>query len=335
MKVSVIIPTHNRSDALRETLSNLARQDFAGEWEAVVVNNNSTDDTDAVVENFEFPVPLKVVHEKIPCPAASRNAGVSAARGEYIIFIDNDILVEENFISQHVENLDENAGCWFVGRVKNPKQLRETAFGRFSDDNHENNFKAYPSGVITEIYEATGANWAMRRAEFLAVGGFDQSFAIASCEDAEFSQRAKQAGIRTMFNPHSVVLHNDWAINLDSYCRRQELYSISSVLLWRKYGEASFQKEIVKENAPVDLKTDSAKTVAKKLAKSALASTPGKACVRAVCKIIERVAPDTEISRKAYRAAVAVAIFGGVREGFKRYAENGGDGDELRKIFKG
>lgn len=319
MNVSIIIPTHNRSDALAETLARLARQDFAGAWEAIVVNNNCTDDTDDVVKNYKFPVSLKVIHEKSPGPAAARNRGVEAARGEYIIFIDNDILVEENFISQHFQMLEENPGCWFVGRVKNPKQLRATAFGRYSDDNHENNFAIYPTETITEIDAATGANWAMRRAEFLKVGGFDRAFAIASCEDSELSLRARQAGIKTMFNPRSVVLHNDWAINLDSYFRRQELYSISSVLLWRKYGEASFQKQIVKENAPVDWKTDSAKTIAKKLAKSVLATTAGKSLAKALSRLIERAAPDSNASRRAYRATIALAIFGGVREGFKRY----------------
>lgn len=321
MKVSIIIPTHNRSDALAETLFHLARQDFAGAWEAIVVNNNCTDDTDAVVENYKFPVSLKVVHETNPGPAAARNRGVDEARGEYIIFIDNDILVEADFISQHFQMLEKNPGCWFVGRVKNPKQLRATAFGRYSDDNHENNFKIYPTEGIAEINEATGANWAMRRAEFLKVGGFDSGFAIASCEDSELSLRARQAGIRTMFNPKSVVLHNDWAVNLDSYFRRQELYSISSVLLWRKYGEDSFQKQIVKENAPVDWKTDSSKTVVKKLAKSVLATTAGKSIVKSLSRLIERVAPDSSASRRAYRATIALAIFGGVREGFKRYGE--------------
>ncbi len=65
MKVSVIIPTHNRADALRKTLERLARQDFKEPWEVVVVNN-LTDDTTEVVKNYKFPASLTLVEEKTP-----------------------------------------------------------------------------------------------------------------------------------------------------------------------------------------------------------------------------------------------------------------------------
>ena len=57
MKISVVIPTHNRSDALAKTLLNLSEQQFTESWEVIVVNNRSTDDTDEVVRGQRFPVP--------------------------------------------------------------------------------------------------------------------------------------------------------------------------------------------------------------------------------------------------------------------------------------
>ena len=66
MKVSVIVPTHNRAEALEKTLHYLSQQVFEHLWEVVVVNNNCTDNTDEVVEKAikNFPVSLKLVHEK-------------------------------------------------------------------------------------------------------------------------------------------------------------------------------------------------------------------------------------------------------------------------------
>jgi glycosyltransferase involved in cell wall biosynthesis len=60
VKISVIVPTHNRSDALALTLQHLSKQDFGESWEAVVVNNNCTDDTDVFVGEWKkkLPVPL-------------------------------------------------------------------------------------------------------------------------------------------------------------------------------------------------------------------------------------------------------------------------------------
>lgn len=318
--VSVVIPTHNRSDALAATLAALARQDFAEPWEAVVVNNRSTDDTDEVVRRQEFPVPLRLVHEETAGAAAARNCGAREAAGEILIFIDNDILVPADFISRHVAALRSNPGCWFIGRVTNPPELRRSAFGRYRDDEHESNFRHLPTEGFAEYDGAIGANWAMRRSEFFAAGGFDEGYAIASCEDAELALRARERGFRTMFNPASVVVHNDWATDLDSFCRRQEMYSVSSVLLWKTYGDRSFQLETVRENAPVDWRADPPALIAKKAAKAVLASPPGRALARRAALLIERVAPDTALSHKAYRSAVALAMFRGVREGFRRYA---------------
>lgn len=322
MKVSVIIPTHNRSEALALTLEHLARQDFKEEWEVIVVSNNSTDDTVEVVKNYKFPAPLMLVEEKTPGASAARNAGARAARGEYLIFIDNDILVAPDFLRQHFETLEANPKSWFIGRVVNPSDLRETAFGRYRDDLHESYFEGLPTEELAEYDGAIGANWAMRRDEFFAAGAFDEGYSIASCEDAELALRARKKGFRTMFNPQSIVVHNDWAIDLDAFCRRQEMYSISTVLLWQKYGEKSFQLEIVKENAPVDLKNDSAKLIAKKAFKKAFAAPAAFSLTKSLTRLVERIAPDTKLAYKAYKTATAVAMFRGVREGFRRYITN-------------
>ena len=316
---TVVIPTHNRSDALAETLLRLARQDFDGPWEAVVVNNRCTDDTDEVVRRQNFPVPLRLVHEETPGAAAARNRGAREARGEILIFIDNDILVPPDFIRRHAETLRANPGCWFVGRVVNPPELRQSVFGRYRDDLHESYFRHLPTEELADYEGATGQNWAMRKEEFFIAGGFDEGYAIASCEDTELAHRARKKGFRTLFNPKSVVVHNDWATDLDSFCRRQELYSISSVLLWRKYGEHSFQIEIVKENSPIDWKSDPLRLIVKKAIKAVLSSSAGESLTRLACRSVERVAPDTKLSYKAYRTAVALAMFRGVREGFRRY----------------
>lgn len=318
--VSVVIPTHNRSDALAATLSKLAEQDFDESWEVVVVNNLCTDDTDEVVRGQGFPVPLRLVHEKKPGAAAARNRGASAARGEILIFIDNDILVPTDFIRLHVETLRANPTCWFIGRVRNPPELRESAFGRYRDDLHESYFQNLPDEGFVDHGGATGANWALRREEFFCAGGFDEAYTIASCEDSELALRARKKGFRTLLNPKSVVLHNDWVIDLNSFCRRQELYSISSVLLWKQYGEESFQIEVVKRNSPVDWKNDSLRLVGEKVTKRVLATSVGSSLIKFACRSIERVAPDTELCHRAYRVAVSLAIFRGVREGFKRYA---------------
>src|SRR5262252_3968213 len=123
VELSVVIPTHNRSDALAKTLLNLAKQQFTESWEVIVVNNRSTDDTDEVVSRQRFPAPLRLLHQEKPGAAPARNTGIAAARGPYIIMSDNDILTEPDFLRLHHDLLLSNPGCWITGRVVNlPEQ---------------------------------------------------------------------------------------------------------------------------------------------------------------------------------------------------------------------
>ncbi|MBK8300793.1 MAG: glycosyltransferase [Chitinophagaceae bacterium] len=221
MEISIIIPSYNRADALQLTLFNLTRQVFDREWEVIVVNNNCTDNTDEVVEQQQFPVPLKLVHEKKPGPAAARNAGVSVAVGEFLIFIDNDILTQPDFLQRHYKNLQTWKGCWFLGHSENLPEFQQTPFGKF-----RKSIEGVTATTLSKTDIITGQNTSMQRAQFLKLNGFDESFHVASGEDRELAMRALQSGITIYFDPSIVVLHNDWAgTSIRDYCKRQRLYS--------------------------------------------------------------------------------------------------------------
>jgi hypothetical protein len=161
----------------------------------------------------------------------------------------------------------------------------------------------------------TAANLALPASDFARLGGFDEGFSIASCEDWDLAWRARMTGIRVLYDPCNVAVHNDWAVSLEQFCERQRLYSISDVLLWRKYGEQSPRARLVRENSPVRWTADSPRLILKKMVKRLLATKPGRTTVRLACAVGERMAPDTWWTRRAYQLAVGSAIFKGVREG--------------------
>ncbi len=320
--ISVIIPTHNRSDALNPTLEHLSKQDFSGSWEVIVVNNNSTDDTDSVVQDWiaKFPVPLRLLDETKPGPAAARNAGVEAASGDYLVFIDNDILTQADFLQRHFANVSLAPGHWFIGKIENAPDLRSTAFGRYRDYLQQDFHSELPTDRAVEYPGATGANWCMSRLEFQKVGGYDDSFSTASCEDLELAVRARMVGYKTMYDPTVTVIHNDWAIDLRAYMRRQELYSFSSVQLFQKYGVDSPQYEVVRQNSSVSLSTDPPSLIVKKALKRFASFSGPYRSIASVGLLIEKFCPDSALSQRVYKALTSVAIFKGVREGFRRYA---------------
>jgi GT2 family glycosyltransferase len=318
---SVVIPTFNRRDTLAETLRVLSAADYpARSWEIVVVDDGSTDGTGEALRSLATRTAVSVRHlaQANGGPARARNAGAAAAEGGTLIFLDDDISVAPDFVARHISALEQNPGCWIVGKIANPPEIRDTPFGRYRDDLSEG-FQAVPSGAPTDTDLITAANLSMPRADFHRLGGFDRDFASASCEDMMLGLRARAAGIRILFDPRICVTHRDWATDLPRLCERQRLYATSDVLLWRKLGALSPRQLVIEANGPVRWGREGASTTAKKIAKFLLAPPPGSALVQALGRVAETLAPDSRASRRLYDAAIALAVFRGVREGLRRY----------------
>lgn len=105
MKITIAICTWNRSDLLTKTLENMLqlKADESFSWELIIVNNNCTDDTDQVITQFSDRLPIKRVSEPTPGLSNARNAAVRNATGDYIIWTDDDVLVDENWLIAYVE----------------------------------------------------------------------------------------------------------------------------------------------------------------------------------------------------------------------------------------
>jgi GT2 family glycosyltransferase len=316
MKISVVIPTHNRSSSLAKTLLNLSKQQFAESWEVIVVNNRSTDDTDAVVLGQRFPAPLWLVHEEKPGVAAARNAGIAVARGRHIVLVDDDILVESDFLRRHYDLLLSNPGCWIMGDVANLPEQRATPFGKY----RLSLYRVPRESDGGEAHWLSGTNASLPRSDWERLGGFDESFPGASVEDYDLAIRAWGAGIKILFCPSVVALHNDWAgFSIEDYCLRQRLYSQSEPLFWKKYGDRHVRMELVRKNLPPDLRRDGPALFAKKLVKKSLAAKNGQAILSNACAFLERSWPWPPLLHRLYKLMLAVAIYQGFQEGLARH----------------
>lgn len=106
MQLSIIIPTYNRSQILEECLLRLAEQHFVkNEFELIVVDDGSTDDTKKVVQNFQKKrfFPLMYLFQKNQGQGIARNKGIVRAKGKIVVFIGDDILVRPDFLKEHIE----------------------------------------------------------------------------------------------------------------------------------------------------------------------------------------------------------------------------------------
>src|SRR5438128_1283620 len=136
MDASLIIPSFERPGVLVETLRTVASVDNASRLEVIVVDDGSSGETLATVLRWieDSAAPVRLLRQDHRGPSAARNRGARAAVGKVLIFLDNDCLVRPDFVDRHLQVLRNHPGCWVVGRVVHPPELRRTPFGRYRDD---------------------------------------------------------------------------------------------------------------------------------------------------------------------------------------------------------
>lgn len=211
MFLSVVIPTYNRLPILEKCLRALAQQTWepsvgiAG-YEVVVVDDGSTDDTIAwlMAHQAELPQVRWLVQEHLG-PAAARNRGVQAAKGEWIVFIDSDLVVTATFLQAHVQRLRREQA-----RLGRPdlERLPVFTYGRVINTCNFDDPTAEPYKVtdFSAAYFATG-NVAIARHWLETAGLFDTRFQLYGWEDLELGVRLKHLGLRLLKCPEAVGYH--------------------------------------------------------------------------------------------------------------------------------
>lgn len=206
MTLTVIIPTYNRPDCVRENLARLGEQAVPPE-QIIVVDASPNDHTENVVENFPHVLYLCNDSARGNLPH-SRNAGLRHATGELIAFLDDDAFVHpgwaENLRATYAD--EEVAGV--AGRALNqqPGEERHGAdrIGRFLPDGRTTGFFAADPGGIVTVDHMIGCNMSFRASVLAHLGGFRDDMRpgpFSLCEDTEICTRAGRLGYRFVFNP--------------------------------------------------------------------------------------------------------------------------------------
>ena len=190
--VSVVIPTFNHAKLLRRALDSVIAQTFAN-WEAIVVNNFSTDETIHVVQSFNDDRIKLINFSNNGIIAASRNRGIDAALGKYVAFLDSD----DNWYPGKLQKcLDQTTlGAQFVCHgerwINNDLSTREVMYGPASRANY-----------LSLLYRG---NCISTSATFIetqllqAVNGFDESPEIVTAEDYDLWIRVAATNPKTVF----------------------------------------------------------------------------------------------------------------------------------------
>lgn len=238
-KVSVVIPTYNRLYRLQQVLAQLAQQTYSlDEFEVIVISDGSSDGTHEALAQFQPPYRFSLLIQANQGPAAARNNGIGRATGEYVLFIDDDVVPTPQLIAEHMAvHAHAGANAIVLGPMLTPGDFRLSPWVRWEQAMLVKQYSSMKNGhwapTARQFY--TG-NTSLARAHLVASGGFDPAFRRA--EDVELAYRLSQNGLEFIFQATAIGYHyaersfRSWMETPYAYGRNDVIFSRDKQQPW-------------------------------------------------------------------------------------------------------
>lgn len=321
--VCVVIPTFNRRDSLQRTLHSLAVQTLAVDrFEVIVVDDGSTDDT-AQVANMAFPFALHVVYQPNLGAAQARNTGAQHTRAPYLVFVDDDIVLEPDCLEAYLDSLAAHPRSVVVGTLK-------SAVAEPRDPFYLLHKRVLPTGgpILDgdrlEYTACTSGFMAMRREDYSALGmmhGLDARGANAWC-DVEFGYRAHRQGYTFYGSQRARGYHHDYALQSFSvFLGRCKSVGRLGAQLLQQHPDLRATVHTLRDKEPISWADDPLALVLRKVLRALASSGPSVAMMERLVPVIERRAPQSQALVLLYRWLISAALYRGYRQGLRELRE--------------
>jgi len=318
LKLSVIIPTHNRPEKLARLLACLKRQSLvATAYEIIVVDDNSV--PPVVLPASADGPSVTLVRLDETERSIARNRGAAIAAGEWLVFLDDDMTVEDDFLSCHLGAREQWPKALVVGSIRLPGESMQTPFGRFRQ-RLEDQGLPQEMGLVSNRNFCTAANMSLSREEFRVIEGFDG--AIISSEDQDLALRHTARGGHIVFLPQARAVHWDSSLDIRSYCARSEWGSKHMTPFCNRYPDWPDNVERYRMNGPLRFGREPLGQSLRKTVKSALAFKAVREILFFIAALFERASPNSRLLDRVYRLLLGTHIFRGYRAGLTLYVSS-------------
>jgi hypothetical protein len=258
---------------------------------------------------------------------AARNAGAQAARGQYVLYVDDDIGVEPRFARAHLDAHRQVGRAAVSALYADRTTLRPLSLRRW----YEARADAWKRGSWPQlraagagIYRVAGqllssTNFSLQRDDILAVGGFDEAYSVPSCEDMDLGLRLERAGVAIYRIDTTHPVHLETRLDLRAICRRQRRGALATVRLVRRFPGVFGRPEIEQADAPLRLGREPLALSIKKVVKSLVAATAVEPVVLGLAAALGRLPLGVTLHGALYDAIVGAHIQRGWREGLEKW----------------
>lgn len=255
---SVVVTTWRRPEPLRATLDSLLRQSYAA-LEIVVVCDGPDTETAAVAEAFAGELRIRwITHEVNRGLPAARNTGAAHARGEIVLFLDDDVLADADLVAMHVQHHTSvsalrRVAVHSLARNRSAVVL-QNPLEQFLNEVWDANLHATsallqqtgPDAISDDVQRQLcfGLNCSMRRELFQQMGGFDEDLR-ASDEEVEFGMRLHLAGVEIVFEPRVLLEHINTTRLAEYYPKCWRASGAADVHRAMRLGQRNAQTQLI------------------------------------------------------------------------------------------
>jgi glycosyltransferase involved in cell wall biosynthesis len=235
-EISVVVATYNRATLLRELIGDLEKQTLSpAAFEVLIIDDGSKTPVAPILATEKTSFTLRIIEQANAGPAAARHRGITEARGDVILIVDDDMRLPETLLEEHLRR--HRAGYSVVlGHIRSAEHLKEMPlFERFHAQQLDRQVTAFRSGLPARGVHLCTGNVSFRRPDYLAVGGFDRS--LARSEDRDLGIRLERAGARFTFAEDAYTIHESDHTSLDVWLRRAFLYGIYDSRIGAKHTD--------------------------------------------------------------------------------------------------
>ncbi|HXP82287.1 MAG TPA: glycosyltransferase [Verrucomicrobiae bacterium] len=253
--LTIIIPTHNRNAVLTRAIEGYFAQSAPKAiHELIVVDDGSTDDTEAtVVEMSQLsPFPIRYLRQSNRGPAAARNFGIRETRTDIILFTDSDIVPDCELVAQHLEwhhsNPQDNVAV--LGYVSWPSHPVPTPFMKWYGETQLFGYGQLRHKQQLDFGAFYSCNLSLKTNFLRVQGQFDEDFKTAAYEDLELGYRLCNAGLQLLYNRQAVAYHHQFFLFVDA-CRKLHGNTLAARMFFQKEAGRYFLEQQRKRKARV------------------------------------------------------------------------------------
>ena len=238
-RISVVLPSFQRRDLVSAAVTSLARQTFDQPFEVVVTVDGSTDGTAQALRDLDVPFPLMVLEQTNAGAAAARNTGARQARGEIVLFMDDDMEADPRLLAEH-ERLHRAGADAVLGHMPlHPGTVRTAISDAVAEWSEERLERLSQPGAVLTLHDLLTGQLSVSAAVFRQLAGFDSSFTRGGSfgnEDVDFGHRLLRGGFDIRFNADAISWQR-YSVTARQHLRQWRQAGQADVLFARKHPE--------------------------------------------------------------------------------------------------